>query len=63
VGERSFRLSGLGLLLACAAKIFLIDVWGLDLQSKIITLVALGTALVLVSYLYTRYKEKFRQYL
>ena len=63
VGERSFRLSGLGLLLMCAAKIFLIDVWGLDPQSKYITLIALGAALVLVSYLYTRYKEKFRQYL
>jgi hypothetical protein len=63
VGERSFRLSGLGLLLACAAKIFLIDVWGLDPQSKYITLIALGAALVLVSYLYTRYREKFREYL
>jgi hypothetical protein len=63
VGERCFRLSGLGLLLICAAKIFLIDVWGLDPQSKYITLIALGAALVLVSYLYTRYKEKFRQYL
>ena len=63
VGERSFRLAGLGLLLICAAKIFLIDVWGLDPQSKYITLIALGAALVLVSYLYTRYKEKFRQYL
>ncbi len=63
VGERSFRLAGLGLLLVCAAKIFLIDVWGLDPQSKYITLIALGAALVLVSYLYTRYKEKFRQYL
>jgi uncharacterized membrane protein len=63
VGERSFRLAGLGLLLVCAAKIFLVDVWGLDPQSKYITLIALGAALVLVSYLYTRYKEKFRQYL
>ena len=63
VGERSFRLAGLGLLLICAAKIFLIDVWGLDPQSKYITLIALGAALVLVSYLYTRYKEKIRQYL
>ena len=63
VGERSFRLAGLGLLLVCAAKIFLIDVWGLDPQSKYITLIALGAALVLVSYLYTRYREKFRQYL
>jgi hypothetical protein len=63
VGERSFRLSGLGLLLLCAAKIFLIDVWGLDPQAKYITLIVLGGALVLVSFLYTRYKEKIRRYL
>jgi len=63
VGERSFRLAGLGLLLVCVAKIFLVDVWGLDPQSRYITLIVLGAALVLVSFLYTRHKEKFRQYL
>jgi len=62
-GERSFRLSGLGLLLVCVAKILFLDVWGLESQVRYITLIGLGGALVLVSYLYTRYKEKFRQYL
>lgn len=63
VGERSFRLAGLGLLLACVVKIFLIDVWGLEDQARYITLISLGGALLLVSYLYTRYKEKFQRYL
>jgi uncharacterized membrane protein len=63
VGERSFRLAGLGLLLACVAKIFLIDVWGLDPQSRYVTLIILGGALLLVSFLYTRHKEKFTRYL
>ncbi len=63
VGERSFRLAGLGVLMLCVAKIFLIDVWGLDPQSRYITLILLGCALVLVSFLYTRHKEKFRRYL
>ena len=63
VGERSFRLAGLGVLLLCVAKIFLIDVWGLDPQSRYITLIILGAALVLVSFLYTRHKEKFKRYL
>ncbi len=63
VGERSFRLAGLGVLMLCVAKIFLIDVWGLDPQSRYITLIILGGALVLVSFLYTRHKEKFRRYL
>jgi len=40
--ERSFRLAGLGLLLLCVAKIFAIDVWGLDPQSRYITLIVLG---------------------
>ena len=63
VGERSFRLAGLGVLLLCVAKIFLIDVWGLDPQSRYITLIILGGALLLVSFLYTRHKEKFKRYL
>jgi len=63
VGERSFRLAGLAVLMMCVAKIFLIDVWGLDPQSRYITLIILGGALVLVSFLYTRHKEKFRRYL
>jgi hypothetical protein len=63
VGERGFRLAGLGLLLVCVAKIFLIDVWGLDPQSRYITLIILGGALLFVSFLYTRHKEKFTRYL
>jgi hypothetical protein len=63
VGERSFRLAGLGVLMMCVAKVFLIDVWGLDPQSRYITLISLGGALVLVSFLYTRHKEKFKRYL
>ena len=63
VGERSFRLAGMGLLLLCVVKIFLIDVWGLDPQSRYITLIVLGGALLLVSFLYTRHKEKFQRYL
>lgn len=63
VGERSFRLAGLGVLLGCVVKILLIDVWNLHGQSRYITLIALGGALVLVSFLYTRFKEKLRQYL
>jgi hypothetical protein len=63
VGERSFRLAGVGLLLTCVVKIFLVDVWGLDPQSRYITLIVLGGALLLVSFLYTRHKEKFQRYL
>jgi hypothetical protein len=63
VGERSFRLTGLGLLLLCVAKIVLLDVWRLELLDKIITLMIFGVGAILVSYLYTRYSEAIHRYL
>ena len=63
VGERSFRLAGLGLLLVCVAKIGLLDVWRQHGSDRYITLIILGVALLLVSYLYTRYSEAIRRYL
>ena len=63
VGERSFRLAGLGLLLVCVAKIGLLDVWRQHGSDRYITLIILGIALLLVSYLYTRYAEAIRRYL
>ncbi|HET7105708.1 MAG TPA: DUF2339 domain-containing protein [Candidatus Acidoferrum sp.] len=63
VGERSFRLAGLGLLLVCVAKIVLLDVWRQEVSDRFITFIILGIALLLVSYLYTRYSEAIRRYL
>ncbi|HXH65829.1 MAG TPA: DUF2339 domain-containing protein [Candidatus Limnocylindrales bacterium] len=63
VGERSFRLAGLALLLVCVAKIVLLDVWRQEVSDRFITFIILGVALLLVSYLYTRYSEAIRRYL
>ena len=63
VKERSYRLAGLGLLLTCVGKIILRDVWGLAPRDRYLTFIALGTALLAVSYLYTRYRDALRQYL
>jgi hypothetical protein len=63
LGERSFRLTGLGLLLLCAGKILLVDVWRLDPRDRYLTFIVLGAALLLVSFLYTRNREALRQYL
>ena len=63
LAERSFRLTGLGLLLLCAGKILLVDVWRLDPRDRYLTLMVLGAALLLVSFLYTRNREALRQYL
>ena len=63
LGERSFRLTGLGLLLLCVGKILLVDVWRLDPQDRYLTFIVLGAALLLVSFLYTKNREALRQYL
>jgi uncharacterized membrane protein len=63
VGERSFRLAGLGLLMLCVGKIVVLDVWRQERSDRYITLIILGAALLLVSFLYTRYSEAIRQYL
>ncbi len=61
-GERSYRLTGLGLLLLCVAKI-VVDVWGMGWREKTITAVVLGLALLVVSFLYNRYRDTIRQYI
>jgi uncharacterized membrane protein len=63
LGEHSFRLTGLGLLLLCVGKILLVDVWRLDPRDRYLTFIVLGAALLLVSFLYTRNREALRQYL
>jgi uncharacterized membrane protein len=63
LAERSFRLTGLGLLLLCVGKILVVDVWGLNPRDKYLTFIGLGVALLLVSFLYTKNREKLRQYL
>jgi len=63
VGERSYRLAGLGLLLLCVAKIPLVDIWDMTKMERALTFVVLGASMLGVSVLYTRYRERLRQYL
>ena len=63
LGERSFRLTGLGLLMLCVAKILVQDVWRLNIREKFLTFFVLGVALVSVSFLWTRYRERIREFL
>lgn len=57
VAQRSFRITGLVLLLLCVAKIVFHDAWQLGERDRYITFIALGGALMLVSFLYNRYRE------
>jgi predicted membrane protein DUF2339 len=61
--ERSFRLAGLGLLLLGVGKIVVIDVWSLGERDRYLTFISMGVALLLVSFLYSRFREAIRQYL
>lgn len=63
LSERSFRLTGLGLLLLCVGKILIDDVWKLNPRDRYLTFIVLGGALLLVSFLYTRNREAIRRYL
>lgn len=55
--QRSYRLSGLFLLLLCVGKIVVRDAWHLAERDRYITFIALGAALTLVSTLYGKYRE------
>jgi hypothetical protein len=63
VGERSYRLTGLALLLLCVGKIAILDAWRLQPRDRYLTLIVLGAALLTVSFLYSRYRETIRQLL
>jgi len=56
-------LTGLGLLLLCVGKIMTMDVWHLQPRDRYITLIIVGAALLLVSYMYSRYRETISQFL
>ena len=63
VNERSYRLTGLTLLLLCVGKVLARDAWGLAPRDRYITFIILGMALLLVSFLYSKYREAIRQFL
>lgn len=63
VNERSFRLTGLSLLLLCVGKVIVKDAWGLAPRDRYITFIILGAALLLVSFLYSKYRDAIRQFL
>ncbi|HXA16730.1 MAG TPA: DUF2339 domain-containing protein [Thermoanaerobaculia bacterium] len=63
VKERSYRLSGLALLLLCAGKVLMLDFWSLSIRAKALTGIVMGLALIGVSFLYTHKRDIIRQFL
>jgi hypothetical protein len=64
VGERSYRLTGLLLLVVCVGKILAFDVWNFnDVNARYLTLIGVGAILFVVSFLYGKYRDKVRELL
>lgn len=63
LSQRSYRLTGLLLLLVCVAKIVSRDAWRLTERDRYITFIVLGAGLTLVSMLYNKYRESVRRLL
>jgi hypothetical protein len=63
IGERSYRLAGLGLLLLGLAKAVFVDIWSATPTDRYLTLIVTGIALLLVSFLYSRYRETILKFL
>jgi len=63
VSQRSYRLTGLFLLVLCVAKILVRDAWNLSERDRYVTFIVLGSALTLVSMLYSKYRDAVRRLL
>ena len=62
--ERSFRLTGLGLLIVCILKFFSWDLWRLnDPRAPYLSLIGLGALILAAGYLYSRNRKALRDYL
>ena len=62
--QRSFRLTGFALVVICVAKIAGWDAWRMnDPRARYLTFIGVGIVILVVSYLYARYREALREYL
>jgi hypothetical protein len=62
--ERSFRLTGLGLLFLCVLKFVAWDVWKLnDPRAPYLSLIGLGALILVAGYLYSKNRKALREYL
>lgn len=63
VRDRALRLTGLVSAIVCIIKVFLYDARVLDAPLRILAFVCLGGALILISWAYTRFKDRFQELL
>lgn len=63
IRDRVLRLTGLGAAMVCILKVFLYDARVLDAPFRILAFICLGGALILISWAYSRFKERFEELL
>jgi uncharacterized membrane protein len=61
--ERLYRLSGFAVLGLSVLRLFIIDVWRFDTIYRIVSFIALGAALLVLSFVYHRFAEMMRKWL
>jgi len=61
--ERVYRWLGLGILACALGRIVIFDVWKLETVYRILSFMALGIALLVLGYVYSRFQEKIREWL
>ena len=57
------RVFSLGLFVLTVVKVFLFDVWLLETAIRVFAFISLGVALLLVSFLYRRYRDRIRSWM
>ncbi len=62
-GSASSRYMGLGLIALVVAKLYLYDIWRLDLVYRFVAFAGLGALLLAMSFLYSRYRERVANWL
>jgi len=64
LGEQTFRWFSLALFLLAVARIVAVDIWAIeDPLGRIASFMGLGVALLVVSFLYARFRDAWRKYL
>lgn len=63
IREQTYRWSGLVILTAAVGRVVLLDIWQFQTFHRILSLLALGSVLMLLGYIYTRYEEKISKWL
>lgn len=61
--ERTYRWLGLGILGCAVVRVGVVDVWKLEALYRVLSLMALGMALLVLGFVYSKYQEKIREWL